>query len=121
MQPNLSLDAVGQELIAEVRDRAISRLFAIVEGALKSADAQALHKELAALPSGIVKRLVTESVYSTLHQVLMWMEETERADVQVVAGDQEVPLRDLSDGLAGELYGTRGWIARFSKCPHREI
>lgn len=62
--------------------------------------------------------LVPKIVDSTLHHLLWTLEQDTSVDVAVKTDAGAVPsLRDVSDGLSGELYG---WIPEFSKQRHEE-
>lgn len=67
--------------------------------------------------SELIKDLVPEIVDTTIHNLLWTLEQEEMIDVTVnVDVDGKLAsLKDVSDGLAGELYTEDGWIFRFSK------
>jgi uncharacterized membrane protein YqiK len=58
-----------------------------------------------------VKEVIMKVVDQTLHHVLWMFEQEEEIDL-IVDG---VNLREASDGLAGELYGEDGLVAKYSK------
>lgn len=112
------LDTFGELLVAQVRDRAVRRVRGILDGTLRSADALALHRALDGISpeqAGAVRALAVEAIDSTLHRFLMLIDDTDLLDLQLIGDGQCIRLRDVSDGLAGELYSSEGWIARFSK------
>ena len=114
-----TLDAFGNLLMAEVRDEAIADWKAILNGTLKGDRAERIRKLCAGMRKDEVKRflqLVPEVIDTTIHHLLRMLDETE--DVRIAMdtpGSQTENLRELSDGLAGELYTAAGWIARFSQ------
>ena len=119
-----ALDRVGELLMSRVRDKAIGDWDRILDGRMKGSTADRVRAELAAYgPDCVstVQQMIPKIVDTTLHY-LLWMLEQERdlnLSVQV-EGKWVTNLPDLSDGLSGELYGKRGWIARFSKERHEE-
>ena len=55
------------------------------------------------------------SIDTTLHFLLTVIEENDDLDMTVSLSESEtVSIKELSDGLAGELYSEKGWVARFS-------
>lgn len=122
--PNRELDRFGEILIRQVRDKVISDWDRVLSGDQKGETANEV-RTILALSGGdaasVVSKVIPKLVDSALHQLLQTVEE-ERA-IRVSIGDDKstaVSLREASDGLAGELYGRRGWIARFSQQRHGE-
>jgi hypothetical protein len=123
MSNKMLLDIFGKELISEVRDRVIDRIYSILGGRLKSVGGQTMHEALSAMSSTereVAKQFAIETVDATLHRFLVLIEQSDMIDVRVKSFGEVVQLREISDGLAGELYSDQGWIARFSKQPSRE-
>jgi len=63
-----------------------------------------------------MRAIVTEIVDNTIHNLLWGLEQT--AHVQICVDGELGHLSRVSyesDGLAGELYGDNGWVARSSK------
>ena len=44
-----------------------------------------------------------------------WFEADQEFELCAKEAGELKPMTEESDGLAGELYGSRGWISRFSK------
>ena len=66
----------------------------------------------------IVNWLVPDIADTVLHHLLWTLEQTECVQIGISLENQDVKdLKQVSDGLAGELYSKEGWIARFSKEP----
>ena len=64
----------------------------------------------------IVLSLLPQIVDTVLHHLLWTLEQSEDITVAVrTAKEQADSIKDLSDGLSGELYGRQGWIAKYSK------
>jgi hypothetical protein len=118
MPTQMPLDAFGELLIAQVRDGAVRRVRGVIDGTLKSADARAIHSALDGISSeqaAAVRLLAVEAIDSVLHRFLVLIDETDVLELSFVGDGQRIRVRDVSDGLAGELYSSDGWIARFSK------
>jgi len=116
-----SLDAFGSLLMKRVRDQVIFEWNGYIDGQMKGSTAARIQESLHLFDTrqiAALHQLIPEIVDTTLHH-LLWMIEQEKAvNLTLSDKDGEVhELRDLSDGLAGELYAEDGWIARFSKNP----
>jgi hypothetical protein len=113
-----ALDQFGATLIREVRDQSIMDWDMLLDNKMKGARAERLRQFLASLHSEelhALRRLVPQVVDTTLHYLLLMIEETGlRVSVQMPSGELQ-DLKEISDGLPGELYSDQGWIARFSK------
>lgn len=103
--------------MTEVRDRAIKRVSMILEGTLKGNEAQVLHREFQPLAENteLALRLAGEAIDTALHDLLVLLEQSQNIQVRVDDGASCIELREASDGLAGELYGAKGWFEKFSK------
>lgn len=116
---NAALDKFGRALVQNVRDEAISDWAMIVSGQMISERAQEVRDRLSTLSTEqqhAVTSLVPEVVDTVLHHLLRFLEEEVDVEVAVNADGGRVPsLRDVSDGLPGELYTDEGWIARFGE------
>ncbi len=117
------LDHFGNVLARRVRDEAISDWDMILDGRMKDASSQAIRAELERLQLSneeleFLRRLIPRIVDTTIHHLLWTLEQEESIDIAVKTAVDAVPsLREVSDGLAGELYG---WIPRFSKQRYEE-
>jgi hypothetical protein len=111
----------GELLIRRVREKAILDWTKILDGRMKGETAERLRPELSRLDPGelaLIERLVPQIVDTALHHLLWTLEQEESVDIAVKTSAGVVPsLREVSDGLAGELYE---WIPRFSKERHEE-
>ena len=111
-----ALDHFGELLIKRVREKAILDWTKILDGRMKGETAKRLRSELSRLGRGelaLIERLVPQIVDTALHHLLWALEQEESVDVAVKTSSGVVPsLREVSDGLAGELYG---WIPRFGE------
>lgn len=113
---NKLLDLFGEKLIQSVRDEAIEQWEMTIEGKMRSEDSQILFKLIAnSGQSDLINELIPQIVDTTLHHLLWTLEQDDLIDISVSEDDKKVSLKELSDGLAGELYTEDGWISRFSK------
>jgi len=114
-----ALDLFGRLLMTKVRDETISDWKMIADGRMKGERAVRLRQILdhfSDVERQAFLALVPEIVDSVLHHLLWTMEQSNDVRIGVVADNKDVPsLREVSDGLAGELYSDEGWIPRFSK------
>ena len=118
------LQKFGQILISEVRDEAIDKYEMTVAGSMKSAPATTLHNKFRQFSEdqlSIVRQAVVNSIDDVLHNFL-WMLEQHEDDVDLLCGEDDGSgkenIRELSDGLSGEIYTEDGWIAKYSN--HKE-
>jgi hypothetical protein len=114
-----SLDVFGRLLITRVRDETISDWDMIVAGRMKGERALKL-RQLLDMFSDEQRRaflsLVPSIVDTVLHHLLWMFDQEEDVQLGMNVGDRQIQnLKDISDGLVGELYSDEGWIARFSK------
>jgi hypothetical protein len=113
-----ALDLFGRFLINKVRDEAISDWQMIVHGRMKGEIADKVRQKLGAFSEEqrkIFLSLVPEVVDTVLHHLLWTLEQEDDIRIGVTVNNQDVhSLREVSDGLAGELPSSEGWIARFS-------
>jgi hypothetical protein len=114
-----ALDLFGQFLISRVRDEAISDWQMIVDGRMKGEMATKVCERLTLFSEehqNVFLSLVPDVVDTVLHHLLWALEQENKIRIGVTVKNQDVPsLKDISDGLAGELPTEEGWIARFSK------
>jgi hypothetical protein len=108
-----SLEEFGKLLMERVRDEAIEQWDSMIAGQLKGQTAQKVSSLIA--EQGIEKRdllraLIPAIVDTTLHHLLWTIEQEQAISVSIGGGGE---LRDLSDGLPGDLVG---WRERYSKC-----
>ncbi|WP_306352640.1 hypothetical protein [Flavobacterium sp. '19STA2R22 D10 B1'] len=109
------LEAFGTVLITAVRDRALDRFNTIESGTLKSEQAIELHQSLKVFTAEqlqVIKTIVNATVDTTLFNVLSMLEQHEDEMQLLMEGKN---ICEISDGLAGELVSSDGWIEKFSK------
>jgi len=116
---NEHLDYFGRILIKNVRDEAIEHWDNILTGKMKGQESQKIHQDIINNINKeqieLLQNLLPQVVDTTLHY-LLWTIEQEVSIKLSIHLDQSPPLelRNISDGLPGELYSEDGWICRFS-------
>ncbi len=114
-----ALDLCGRHLARDVRDTSINHWRHILSGHMKGRQAEASRRLLRDLDStaiDILQDIIPKIVDTTLHYLLLTLEQETALSLAVETEKLEVPdIADISDGLAGELYTDDGWIARFSQ------
>lgn len=111
-----ALDRFGTLLIKRVRAKAIQDWEKLLDGRMKGETAERLRPDLQRLDSeelALVGKLVPMIVDTALHHLLWALEQDDTVDIAVKTRGENVPsLREVSDGLAGELYR---WISLFGE------
>ena len=113
------LETFGQCYIEKVRDDAIEHWGAVFAGNIKGPEIMQLSNLISQFTKEsqeLIAMLIPKIIDSCLSRSLRLFEQEDR--FQIFAN--EVNLVELSDGLVGELYGSKGWIARFSSQAHDE-
>jgi hypothetical protein len=121
---NEALDKFGELLIKKVRDKTISEWQRIVAGEMKGKSAERVRQQIGSFDKDqkdMLIKLVPQIVDTALHHFLFTVEQEQNLKLIMDCGDSSQSLRELSDGLAGELYGDHGWIARFSTKKENDI
>jgi GH25 family lysozyme M1 (1,4-beta-N-acetylmuramidase) len=117
------LDKFGKYLIREVRDRTLEINELIMQGNMGSRENQALYKLTENLSDEIkviINKYILKNVDSTLHYFLWLIEQHDDLDLTYYTDEQKLSpysLKEISDGLCGELYTEDGWIAKYSQYP----
>lgn len=107
-----TLEEFGRLLMTRVRDEAIEQWDMIISGQMKDADSQRIHRVISHWPSEhrkVLEDLIPQIVDTTLHHLMWTVEQQERVRLSVDTGAQ---LREVSDGLPGDLIG---WREKFSR------
>jgi len=111
-------DDVGRFLMEEARDSAIRDWYKILEGKMHDARGEAARQVFSSLDESaraVIKELVARVATTTLHHLLWGLEQTDDLALAFETAGNVANLKEISDGLPGELYGAKGWIARFGK------
>jgi hypothetical protein len=114
-----ALDKFGELLVKRVRDKAIDEWEKIISGQMLGETAERARQRLARVDAShrsVLLSLVPLVVDTTLHHLLWTMEQEQDLDVQIKDDDgTSWSLRDISDGLTGELPSDEGWVFRYSQ------
>jgi hypothetical protein len=115
------LDEFGRFLMVAIRDRTIGDCQRFVAGELGDPRASDLQAELASLPTEarrVLSDLVGFVVDRAIHDLLDGVDKTKGIDIVLLTEDgTQISVKETSDGLAGELYGKRGWLATSARFP----
>ena len=114
------LDVFGNLISTSLRDQALHRADALLNGSLKSPSTLATQAALQTLTPQqreAFRVAIRYSIDAGIHDFLFKLQElSERSgSMQVLVNGQDVAK--LSDGLHGEAFSSQGWYARFSQFP----
>jgi hypothetical protein len=113
--PNEALDELGAFLMRNVRDPSIESWRLQLEGRMHSADVRkAILQGMQPGCREAVSKLLPAIVDEVLHSLLFGIQASQNIKLLVTVKGQSVDAADVSDGLQGEPWGSRGWIATFS-------
>ena len=107
-----SVETAGT-LLMRVRDLAIGNGVALLDGRLEAPADREFARVASPIPRESRERLVATIVNDVLVALLSAL--AEDTDVELTVRGTSVAR--VSDGLAGELFGDRGWIAQMSRYP----
>ncbi|MBE1556974.1 epimerase [Sporosarcina limicola] len=114
-----ALDLFGKVLMERIRDEAIDDWERILQGKMRDNESKKIFDELRSFSPEQVQFIINlfpKIVDTTLHHLLWTLEQEEDVNVLVkVEENNFLNIREISDGLAGELYTEDGWVSRFSK------
>lgn len=114
------LEYFGEKLIKEVRDETISSLDMMIDGKMKGITAQQVKEKISIFNEdqlSVIKWLIPKITDLGLHNLLVMIEQND--DIKVLV--EENDIKEISDGLDGELYAEDGWIEGFSDERYEEI
>ncbi|WP_291581529.1 hypothetical protein [Clostridium sp. UBA6640] len=114
------LEYFGERLMREVRDETISSLDRMLDGNMKGLTAQQVKEKISMFNEeqlSVIKWLIFKITDLSLHNLLVMIEQND--DIKVLV--EENNIKEISDGLDGELYTEDGWIERFSNERYEEI
>ncbi|MED1793617.1 epimerase [Brevibacillus nitrificans] len=117
-----ALDLFGELLMRKVRDESIEMSDRIIEGKMTDRRLSYVNNLLLENEDNeLIRALVPRIVDITLHHLLWTIEQEESIDVlSLDETGHMTSIREISDGLPGELYTDRGWIARYSQQRNQE-
>lgn len=117
------LDAFGEMLIESVRDESIEISEMIITGKMGDRRlSKFIDDILASEPKyqELFEVIINRVVDTTLGHLLWMIEQEENIDIIYNESGKSYSIKDMSDGLKGELYTEDGWIARYSNKMHFE-
>ena len=113
-----ALDKFGHLLMRNVRDEAIIDWEMIIDGRMEGDLAEKIREVLrnvSETDKNVLLQLIPGVVDTVLHHLLWTTEQQSDLQVGIKIDDRIEELRNISDGLPGELYTDDGWIARYSR------
>lgn len=108
-----SLELLGERLIKRVRDETITDWTLILDGTMKGSRANEIRALIPDANRELIKTVIPQVVDAVLHKVLVWLEADPSFSICARTGNDFEAMEDISDGLAGELYGENGWLAKY--------
>ena len=113
-----ALNYFGELLITKVRDETITDWHMIINGEMKDPESKKIFNDLSIFNNEqkeYIKYLINKVVDTSLHHMLWTFEQNETVDISINIDNTYIKsIRNISDGLSGELYSEDGWIAKFS-------
>src|SRR4051812_21832617 len=100
-----------------LRDSGIRFLDTLLEGKWKAPGLQPLQRDLAKLTDAqrdVVRRTVTASIDTAVHDLLFALHESHDRGTGVELSVDGRNAAEMSDGLHGELFGRNGWQPKYS-------
>ena len=115
---NEPLDKFGAFIVRNLRDKMLGNLQMLLDRKWKAPAVQEMQDKLSRLDEDekqLVWDLVERITTTGMHDLLFAVQEEgdSKGAIKVLVDDKEIAK--LSDGLHGEIFGDRGWIARYSK------
>jgi hypothetical protein len=108
----------GHSLVDRAYDRTAWYLEHVFSGHMKGSrqrELANLYQSLDERSQDVVRQFATEAMTAMLADTLNLFEEREIGIAYTSRDGQLVDIREISDGLVGELFTDLGWIAQFSK------
>lgn len=118
---NSILEDFGKMIIENVRDESIDTLEKEISDRINSYQGiqiRELLKDFNNEQIETILNLIPTVVDTSIHYFLEAIDSSE--NIKLLFDDKDlnpIDIKELSDGLAGELYSDEGWIAKFSKKP----
>lgn len=113
-----ALDKFGHVIMKRVRDEAVTDWKMMIDGRMKGESAEKVRELIQSLSDAdkkLLLQLIPGIVDTVLHHLLWTVEQESDLQIGIKMDDSIEDLRDISDGLPGELYTDKGWIARYSE------
>lgn len=110
---NKKLNDFGKVFMNEVRDITIHEINMIIDNKSKGDYLKEFNDAILYFSNDekeLIKHLIPRIVDTTLHYMLFMIEQHDEISLKF----ENEELKNISDGLCGELYGYDGWIKKFS-------
>ncbi|MBL9125490.1 MAG: hypothetical protein JNG90_17760 [Planctomycetaceae bacterium] len=114
------LDEFGEIFTRKTFDHTCWCLEGIFRGRMKGPRAQGLatlYKSLDRKAQDAIREFAREAVELALADVALFIEEEELGLIFTDSHGHSADVREVCDGLVGDIVAHNGWIARFSKYP----
>jgi len=118
MKANETLNKFGKFLVENLRDSGINFLEGLLSSHWKSKESIILQTDLQSFTDkqkNIVRQVVVRVIDRAIHDFLFAVSEQVDFDNDIQIKVDKKNIVDISDGLAGEIYGEDGWFTKFSK------
>ena len=110
---NEKLNDFGKYIIDEVRNTTIDEINMIIDNNLNGEYLEEFYNSISNFSDDekeLIKNLIPRVVDTTLHYILFMIEQHQEISLKF----ENEELKEISDNLCGELYGSDGWIRKFS-------
>lgn len=115
------LENFGETYISETRDIVFRQFIKTINNQMKSEFDKKLFSIFQNTTEEEKKQLcncVLSVIDSSLHHFLWMIEQSDDFDLIAKTDEGNISLKEVSDGLCGELYTEDGWISKYSKYPN---
>lgn len=117
---NEPLDKFGSFIVKNLRDQALDDLEMLLRGDWKAPALQELQQKLIVLSDDqkqLLRQVADRIITSAMHDFLFAIQEMSDAGQKFEIHVDGENVASLSDGLHGEIFTEKGWIATYSKFP----
>ena len=115
------LEAFGKSYVSEIRDIVFRQFIKTINNKMKSESDKKLFSVFQEITEEQNKKIcdcVLSTLDSSLHHFLWMIEQSDDFDLIAKTEDGNISLKEISDGLCGELYSNEGWISKYSEYPN---
>jgi hypothetical protein len=117
MEKSVALELFGKKFIESCRDRSIVQLKQSLVQTRNPVIRDYVNEMLPGISDAqkeVIQNFVPYCVDTVLAMVLGMLEENEDIELSIISGESRLNIRDISDGLNGELHSDEGWIRKYS-------
>ena len=108
-----SLCKFGKLLITQTRDMTINNMKKRIYGTMRGNITEEIQEKLKGFTEEqkqTLEYIISQTVDNTLHNLLWMVEENDEIELNYKGEN----LKEISDGLCGELYSEDGWIQKYT-------